>query len=100
MVPPFRTARNVKADRAPTTQVVWLLWNAASMVAAGYIAAVIARRAPAVHDVGMGAIQSLFTFVAMLTVTDNVTPQWLWTAGIVMAVPAAWFGAGLPVARG
>lgn len=82
-------------NRSITTQVVWLLWNIVSMVAAGYVAAVIARRSPAVHAVVMGAIQSVFTLVAMLTVTDNVTPQWLWIVGIVVTVPAAWLGGRL-----
>lgn len=80
-------------NRSVTTQVVWLIWNVVSMVGAGYITAAVAPRAPAMHAMFMGAMQSLFTVGAMLTVTDSVTPQWLWIAGIVAAVPAAWLGA-------
>jgi hypothetical protein len=82
-------------NRSVTTQVVWLIWNVVSMVAAGYLAAIIAARAPLTHGLVMGGIQSLFTLGAMLTVTDNVTPLWLWLAGIVATTPAAWVGARL-----
>jgi hypothetical protein len=82
-------------NRSVTTQVVWLTWNIVSMVAAGYCAAVIAMRSPSVHAVVMGSIQSLFTVVAMFTVTDTVTPPWLWLAGAAVSPPAAWIGARL-----
>jgi hypothetical protein len=86
-------------NRSVTTQVVWLIWNIVSMVSAGYVAAVVARRAQATHAIVMGSIQSVFTLVAMLTVGDNVTPQWLWIAGIVATIPAAWAGSRLRGAR-
>ena len=35
-------------------------------------------------------IQSFFTLVAMVSVGDCGTPQWLWIAGIVATLPAAW----------
>ena len=80
-------------NRSLTTQVVWLIWNVVSMVGAGYVAAAIAPRSPTMHAIVLGAVQSLFTLVAMLTVSDTVTPQSLWIAGIVTTVPAAWYGA-------
>jgi hypothetical protein len=86
-------------NRSVTTQVVWLIWNIVSMVSAGYVAAVVAPRAQATHAIVMGSIQSVFTLVAMLTVSDNVTPQWLWIAGIIATIPAAWAGSRLRGAR-
>jgi hypothetical protein len=80
-------------NRNVATQVVWLLWNVASMVAAGYLAAAIAPRAPAMHALAVGGLQSLFTLVALFTVTDTVTPLWLWLAGAAATPPAAWLGA-------
>jgi hypothetical protein len=86
-------------NRSFTTQFVWLIWNIVSMVSAGYVAAVVAPRAPATHAIVMGSIQSVFTLVAMLTVSGNVTPQWLWIAGIIATIPAAWAGSRLRGAR-
>jgi hypothetical protein len=86
-------------NRSVMTQVVWLLWNVVSMVAAGYCAAVIALRSPAAHAVVMGALQSLFTLMAMFTVTDTATPPWLWLAGASVTPPAAWIGARLRTTR-
>ena len=80
-------------NRSVTTQVGWLIWNVVSMVAAGYLTAVVAAREPLTHALVMGGVQSLFTLAAMLTVTGDVTPLWLWLAGIVATIPAAWMGA-------
>ena len=79
-------------NRSVTTQVVWLICNVVGMAGAGYVAAVVAARAPSAHAVVMGGVQSLFTLGAMLTVTDHTTPMWLWVAGIAAMIPAAWAG--------
>jgi hypothetical protein len=77
------------------TQVLWLTWNIVGMVSAGYVAAAIAPRVPATHAIVMGTIQSRFTLGAMFTSHRDITPEWLWIAGIVTTIPAAWFGARL-----
>jgi hypothetical protein len=75
------------------TQVLWVIWNIVGMAAAGYITAAVARRAPVVHAIGMGAVQALFTLGAMFTAHKDLTPQWLWIAVIAATVPGAWIGA-------
>ena len=85
-------------NRSVTTQVGWLLWNTVSMAAAGYVTALMARRAPSMHAIVMGGAQTLLTLGAMLTVADDVTPLWLWLGGIVTTIPAAWMGARLRLA--
>jgi hypothetical protein len=86
-------------DRSVTTQIAWLLWNVISLVGAGYVVASIAPRAREAHGLAMGTIQALFTLWAMMTVADTATPSWLWTAGILATIPAAWAGARLGAAR-
>jgi hypothetical protein len=86
-------------NRSTATQLAWLAWNVVSMVGGGYVTALIAPRAKVAHALVMGAIQALFTLVAMFTAGDTVTPVWLWVGGIVATVPAAWVGARLS-ARG
>lgn len=82
-------------NRSVATQLLWLMCNVTSMIGAGYFAAAIAPRAPRAHAVLMGALQSLFTLVAMLTTGDRTTSEWLWLSGIATTVPAAWAGARL-----
>src|SRR4051812_34687990 len=65
-----------------TTQVLWLVSNIAGMVAAGYVAAIIAPRAPRAQAIVMWTIQALFTLGAMFTYRGDITPRWLWTAVI------------------
>jgi hypothetical protein len=82
-------------NRSVVTQFVWLAWNVVSMAAGGYVTAWIASTAKTAHSIVMGSIQTAFTLVALLTVTDRLTPLWLWIGGIVTTVPAAWVGARL-----
>jgi hypothetical protein len=82
-------------NRSVGTQLAWLLWNVVSLVAAGYVAAAAAPRAPARHALVMGAVQAMFTLGAMMTVADTATPRWLWIAGILVMLPFAWVGAWL-----
>jgi hypothetical protein len=77
------------------TQVLWLIWNIAGMVAAGYAAAIIAPRARVGHAIVMGAIQAMFTLGAMFTAHGDISPPWLWIAVIAITIPAAWCGARL-----
>lgn len=77
-----------------TTRVVWLLGNVVCMVAGGYAAAWIAPRARVAHAVIVGTIQTGFTLAAFLTLRGD-TPTWLWVAGMVLTVPAAWTGGRL-----
>lgn len=79
-------------NRNIPTQLVWLAWNVVGLVVAGYVVAVVAPRAPVGHALVMGAVQALFTLGAMMTVSDTVTPQWLWIAGILVTMPSAWAG--------
>jgi hypothetical protein len=85
-------------NRSTATQLAWLLWNVVSMIAAGYVVACIAPKAASAHVAVMGAVQMVFTLVAMFTAGDTVTPLWLWLGGIVTNVPAAWAGARLRIA--
>src|SRR5262245_57608786 len=80
-------------NRSVATQLAWLAWNSVSMIGGGYVTAWLAPKAAIAHAVVMGTIQACFTLGAMLTVTDNVTPLWLWIAGIAAMIPSARVGA-------
>ena len=82
-------------NRSTSTQVVWLCVNAVCMVAGGYVAAWLAPRARVAHAVIVATIQAGLTLAAFLTLNDQTTPTWLWLAGIVVTVPAAWLGGRL-----
>ena len=82
-------------NRSTSTQVVWLCVNAVSMSAGGYVAAWLAPRARVAHAVIVATIQAGLTLAAFLTLNDETTPTWLWLAGIVVTVPAAWLGGRL-----
>jgi hypothetical protein len=83
-----------------TTQILWLIWNLVGMVAAGYVAAAMAPRAPVPHAIVMGTIQALFTLGAMFTTHLDITPRWLWVGVIAATIPGAWAGARLCTIRG
>ena len=82
-------------NRSTSTQVVWLCVNAVCMLAGGYVAAWLAPRARIAHAVIVATIQAGLTLAAFLTLNDQTTPTWLWLAGIVVTVPAAWLGGRL-----
>jgi len=86
-------------NHSVATQVLWVIWNFVSMLAAGYIAVAIAPRAPGTHAIVMGAIQAMFTLGAMFTSHAAITPRWLWIALIAATIPGAWVGARLRAAR-
>jgi hypothetical protein len=74
-----------------TTRVLWLVWESMSMVAAGYVTARIAGGRPVAHATAMGAIQAVVTLSVMSSIQSQ-EPTWFWLSGIVMMIPAAWFG--------
>jgi len=82
-------------NRSTSTQIAWLCTNAVCMIAGGYVAAWLAPRARVAHAILVSAIQAGLTLAAFLTLNDQTTPTWLWMAGIVATVPAAWLGGRL-----
>ena len=82
-------------NRSTTTQVMWALGNAVSMIAGGYVAAWLAPSARIAHAVIVGTIQTGLTLAAFLTLRNTTTPTWLWVVGMVLTVPSAWLGGSL-----
>ena len=80
------------------TRVFWLIWETASMMAAGYVTARIAASSHVVHAIVMGAIQAIVTLSAMSSIQSE-EPMWFWLTGIVLMIPAAWLGGLLRVKR-
>jgi hypothetical protein len=79
---------------------LWLAWEAAGMIAAGYAAGRLAPRAPAGHAITVGALQAVMTAGAMYAMRDDGrVPVWFWVVGIVLMVPAAWCGGAISVRR-
>lgn len=71
-----------------------LLYSTASMIAAGFVTAWIARRHQSRHAIAMATLQIALTGWAMYTFYDHA-PWWAWVAGMALMIPAAWFGARL-----
>jgi hypothetical protein len=71
--------------------VFWLIWETASMVAAGYVTARLAASNQVAHAIVMGAIQAVVTVSAMFSVPSE-EPIWFWLTGIALMIPAAWLG--------
>jgi hypothetical protein len=80
------------------TRVLWLIWETASMMAAGYVTARLAASSRVVHATVMGAIQAVVTLAAMSSVRSD-EPIWFWLTGIALMIPAAWFGGRLRVTK-
>ncbi len=77
-------------------QGLWLAWEAVGMLAAGYVTARLAPRAPAGHAIAVGAVQALMTAGAMVVMHDGGSlPLWFWIGGIALMAPAAWLGGTL-----
>ena len=64
------------------------------VAAGGYVTAWLARRWQTLHAVIMGGIQMVLTVWAMFSIPDQA-PLRNWIAGIVLTVPAAWWGGTL-----
>jgi hypothetical protein len=77
-------------------RIFMLLYTMLCIVGGGYIAAWLARRAEVPHAVVLGVVQMAMTIWVMLQI--NAGPSWYWIAGIVLTLPAAWYG-GLLRAR-
>ncbi|HEY9467731.1 MAG TPA: hypothetical protein VIR54_31775 [Vicinamibacterales bacterium] len=73
------------------TRVAWLIWEAVSLVAAGYVTARIAPSSPVAHATAMGLFQAVVTSSAMLSLRSD-EPEWFWVTGIALMIPAAWLG--------
>jgi hypothetical protein len=68
-----------------------LTYTALCIAAGGYVTAWLARRSAVPHAVIMGVIELAFTGWAMASFPGEA-PLGNWIAGMVMIVPAAWFG--------
>ena len=73
------------------TRVFWLVWETASMVAAGYVTARLAASSHVAHATVMGVIEAAVTLWAFFAVRSD-EPVWFWLTGIAAMIPAAWFG--------
>jgi hypothetical protein len=73
-------------------------YGALSIVAGGYVAAWIGRRAPLRHAAVLGGVQSLLTVLAMLAMWNHA-PAITWIITLVITLPACLLG-GLLFARG
>jgi len=78
------------------TRVAWLIWEAVSLIGAGYVAARIAASSPIAHATAMGLIQAVVTSSAMMSLQSD-EPEWFWMTGIALMIPAAWLGGWLRV---
>jgi peptidoglycan/LPS O-acetylase OafA/YrhL len=72
-------------------RIFTLAYTMLCVAAGGYTTAWLARRSEVRHAVIMGVIEAVFTVAAMLALPGHA-PLWSWIAGIVLVVPAAWFG--------
>jgi len=81
------------------TRVFWLIWETASMMAAGYVTARLAASSHVVHATVMGAIQAVVTLRAMFSIQSE-EPMWFWLTGIALMIPAAWLGGWLRQKKG
>jgi hypothetical protein len=68
-----------------------LVYTMLCVAAGGYVTAWLARRSEVRHAVIMGVIEAVFTVAAMAELPGHA-PLWSWVTGIVLIIPAAWFG--------
>ena len=69
-----------------------MVYTMFSIALGGYVTAWIARRSQALHGLIMGAIVLALTVWEMFRLPQEA-PLWSWIAGMILIVPAAWFGA-------
>jgi predicted aconitase with swiveling domain len=72
-------------------RIFTLAYTLLCVAAGGYVTAWLARRFEVRHAVIMGVIEAVFTIGAMMAMPGHA-PIWSWISGIVLVVPAAWFG--------
>lgn len=85
-------------NRNAPLKLFMLAYGTLCGVAGGYVTAWVARRAGVWHASIMGAIQVSLTALAMTDYMDTA-PLWVWIAGMVLTVPAAWCGGNIRSAR-
>ena len=88
---PNLSATTTIVNYSTETRVAWLIWEAVSLIAAGYVTARIALTSPIAHATAMGLIQAVVTSSAMMSLQSD-EPEWFWMTGIALMIPAAWFG--------
>jgi hypothetical protein len=98
-IAPDTVANGSVIDHSDVTRVLWLIWETSCMAAAGYVSAWIASRTAVRDATIMGVIQMAMTIWALVAVRDADQPLWFWIAGIVLMVPAAWYGGWLRAKR-
>lgn len=72
-------------------QVFGFAYGLLSIAAGGYVTAWIARRAPALHAVLLGVVQSLLTVWAMAAMWNHA-PAMNWIVALAMTLPASLLG--------
>jgi hypothetical protein len=85
------------SDTAPLShslpaRLFMMAYTMFSIALGGYVTAWIARRAQTLHGVIMGAIEVALTLWAMFKLPHQA-PLWSWIMGMILTIPAAWFGA-------
>ncbi|HET6326884.1 MAG TPA: hypothetical protein VFG04_19555 [Planctomycetaceae bacterium] len=83
-------------DESPSTAVrlVTMAYTTVCIAAAGYVTAWIARRAPVLHALIMGAVQVGLT-VALIIDQPDFAPPWAWIITVAVIMPAAWYGGAI-----
>jgi hypothetical protein len=87
------------SDTAPLShslpaRLFMMAYTMFSIALGGYVTAWIARRAQALHGVIMGAIVFVLTVWEMFRLPHQA-PLWSWITGMILIIPAAWFGAAI-----
>jgi hypothetical protein len=77
-------------------KLIMFVYTTLCVACGGYVTAWLARGSEVRDAVIMGAIQTALTGLAMIEFRDKA-PLWVWMAGIVVTVPAAWSGGILRV---
>jgi O-antigen/teichoic acid export membrane protein len=87
----IEAATNPATIQNVAARIFMLAYTMLCVAAGGYVTAWLARGSEVRHAVIMGVIEAVFTVAAMLALPGHA-PLWSWIAGIVLVVPAAWFG--------
>lgn len=95
---PNLSATTTIVNYSTETRVAWLIWEAVSLIAAGYVTARIAPSSRVAHATAMGLFQAVVTAYAMFSLRSD-EPEWFWLTGIALMIPAAWFGGWLQVRK-
>jgi hypothetical protein len=93
----LRLVPDALSDTAPLShslpaRLFMMAYTIFSIALGGYVTAWIARRAQALHAVIMSAIVLALTAWEMFRLPHQA-PRWSWIMGMILTVPAAWFGA-------